>query len=94
MLSDACKSLMMTRPKPAFGRHGLGLDLKVSLCRLARFGGPQLTCFGQKNVTSLLGGPNRPPLVQKRNVINRGPKLTSFGPKNVRPLTGGPTDLF
>ena len=74
MTTAISENFVSTRPEPAYSRHGLGLDLKVSLCRLARFGGPQLTCFGQK----------------KRNVINRGPKLTSFGPKNVMPLTGGP----
>ena len=37
-----------------------------------------------------MGGPNRPPLVQKRNVINWGPKLTSFGPKKCYATKGGP----
>ena len=36
-----------------------------------------------KNVTSLTGGSNRPPLVQKRDVTNRGIQTTSFGSKKV-----------
>ena len=42
-----------------------------------------------KNVTSLTGGSNWPPLIQKRDVTDRGIQLTSFGPKNVTSLTEG-----
>ena len=45
---------------PRIGSQGIALHAGP-----ARFGGPRLTCFGHKNVTSLTGGPNRPPLVQK-----------------------------
>ena len=34
-----------------------------------------------KNVTSLTGGSNRPPLVQKRDVTDSGIQPTSFGAK-------------
>ena len=50
----------MTRPKPAYGQQGLGLDLNVSVCSLAWIGGPQLTSFDPKTWPSRTRGPNQP----------------------------------
>ena len=47
-----------------------------------------------KNIMSLTGGSNRPPLVQKRHVTDRGIQPTSFGAKTSRHGHGDPTDLL
>ena len=72
MLSDACKSLMMTRPKPAFGRQGLGWNPWVGFSHVTNGGlqltcliqkshitnrRPKLTCLDLKKTTRYLGGP-------------------------------------
>ena len=44
--------------------------------------------------TSLTGGPNWLPLVQKRNVTNRGAPTDLFWSKNLTSLRGAPNDLL
>ena len=65
-------------PTKNHDQQGGPTDLLCSKKRDVTDMGPQLTSFGPKNVMSLTGGSNWPPLVQKRD----------------RHQQGGPTDLL
>ena len=77
--------------KPSDGRHGQGAATDLLWCKKhdVTDRGSQPTSFGAKSVTSLTGGTNWHPLVQKTSRHWQGIQLTSIGPKNVTSLTGG-----
>ena len=79
MFSLFIRNLLVTRPKPAFGRQGLDWIVRpVNSFVVVSTNRGILTSFGAKTWPLLTGGSNWPPLVQKRDRYSQG----------------GPTDLL